>query len=52
LRDAVRLFVDRAVRARPNFTVTNDTAPVVAEICARLEGFRWPSNWPPPGSGC
>src|SRR5439155_818903 len=37
--DAVRLFVDRAVKARPNFAVTNATAPVVAEICARLDGF-------------
>ena len=37
--DAVRLFVDRAVRARPNFTVTNETAPVVAEICTRLDGI-------------
>jgi predicted ATPase/DNA-binding CsgD family transcriptional regulator len=37
--DAVRLFVDRAVKARPNFAVTNATAPVVAEICARLGGI-------------
>jgi predicted ATPase/class 3 adenylate cyclase/DNA-binding CsgD family transcriptional regulator len=37
--DAVRLFVDRAVKARPNFAVTNATAPVVAEICARLDGI-------------
>jgi predicted ATPase/class 3 adenylate cyclase/DNA-binding CsgD family transcriptional regulator len=37
--DAVRLFVDRAVKARPNFSVTNATAPVVAEICARLDGI-------------
>ncbi|MGQ0464467.1 MAG: helix-turn-helix transcriptional regulator [Sporichthyaceae bacterium] len=37
--DAVRLFLDRAVRARPNFAVTNETAPVVAEICARLDGI-------------
>ena len=37
--DAVRLFVDRALKARPNFAVTNATAPVVAEICARLDGI-------------
>ena len=37
--DAVRLFVDRALRARPNFAVTNETAPMVAEICARLDGI-------------
>lgn len=37
--DAVRLFVDRAVRARPNFTVDNDNAPHVAKICAQLDGI-------------
>ncbi|MCA1842441.1 MAG: LuxR family transcriptional regulator, partial [Actinobacteria bacterium] len=37
--DAVRLFVDRSVQARPNFAVTNETAPLVAEICARLDGI-------------
>jgi len=37
--EAVRLFVDRALQARPNFGVTNETAPVVAEICTRLDGI-------------
>lgn len=37
--DAVRLFVERATQARPNFAVTNPTAPAVAEICARLDGI-------------
>jgi predicted ATPase/class 3 adenylate cyclase/DNA-binding CsgD family transcriptional regulator len=37
--DAVALFVERARQARPNFVVTNDTAPTVAEICARLDGI-------------
>lgn len=37
--EAVRLFVDRAVRARPNFTVTNDNAPAVAEVCHQLDGI-------------
>jgi predicted ATPase/class 3 adenylate cyclase/DNA-binding CsgD family transcriptional regulator len=37
--DAVRLFVDRAVRARPNFAVTNRNAPAVAAICRRLDGI-------------
>jgi predicted ATPase/class 3 adenylate cyclase len=37
--DAVRLFIERARKARPNFTVTNDTAPVVAEICRELDGL-------------
>jgi predicted ATPase/class 3 adenylate cyclase/DNA-binding CsgD family transcriptional regulator len=37
--DAVHLFIDRAVKARPNFRVTNENAPAVAEICQRLDGI-------------
>jgi predicted ATPase/DNA-binding CsgD family transcriptional regulator len=37
--DATRLFLGRAVEARPNFRVTNDNAPAIAEICARLDGI-------------
>jgi predicted ATPase/class 3 adenylate cyclase/DNA-binding CsgD family transcriptional regulator len=37
--EAVRLFVERAMKVRPNFAVTNDNAPAVAEICHRLEGI-------------
>lgn len=37
--DAVQLFVDRAVRSRPNFVVTNDNAAAVAQICQRLDGI-------------
>jgi len=37
--DAVTLFVERSVQARRNFVVDNTTAPVVAEICARLDGI-------------
>jgi predicted ATPase len=37
--EAVRLFVDRAQDARPDFSVTNENAPAVAEICARLDGL-------------
>jgi len=36
--EAVRLFVDRAVAASRHFTITNDTAPAVAAIVARLDG--------------
>jgi predicted ATPase/class 3 adenylate cyclase/DNA-binding CsgD family transcriptional regulator len=40
LRDeAIELFADRARRARPDFTVNNDNAAVVAEICTRLDGL-------------
>ncbi len=37
--DSVRLFIDRAVRSRPNFTVTNDNAAHVAMICEQLDGI-------------
>jgi predicted ATPase/class 3 adenylate cyclase len=37
--EAVRLFIDRAREVRPGFTVTNDTAPAVAQICHRLDGI-------------
>ena len=37
--DAVALFVERSRQARPNFVVTNENAPAVAEICARLDGI-------------
>lgn len=37
--EAVRLFIDRAVKARPNFTVTNENAPHVSEVCHRLDGI-------------
>ncbi|MGB9225132.1 MAG: NB-ARC domain-containing protein, partial [Mycobacterium sp.] len=39
LRDeAIELFADRARRARPDFTVNDDSAARVAEICGRLDG--------------
>jgi predicted ATPase/class 3 adenylate cyclase len=36
---AVRLFIERAQDVVPDFAVTNETAPAVAEICARLDGL-------------
>ena len=36
---AVRLFIERAVAVRPSFTVTNENAPAVAAIAARLHGM-------------
>jgi len=36
---AVRLFVDRAKMARPNFTLTESTVGTVVEICRRLDGM-------------
>ncbi len=36
---AVALFIQRALDVKPSFQVTNDNAPAVAEICARLDGL-------------
>jgi predicted ATPase/class 3 adenylate cyclase/DNA-binding CsgD family transcriptional regulator len=36
--EAIGLFTDRARHARPDFAVTDDNAPVLAEICRRLDG--------------
>ncbi len=37
--EAVRLFVERGLAVKPDFQVTNDNAPAVAEICVRLDGL-------------
>ena len=37
--EAVRLFVERARAVKAGFEVTNESAPAVAEICARLDGL-------------
>jgi predicted ATPase len=37
--EAVGLFVERAQALKPDFKVTNDSAPAVAEICVRLDGL-------------
>ncbi len=37
--EAVRLFIERALSVQPNFKVTNQNAPAVAQICARLDGI-------------
>lgn len=37
--EAVRLFIARAGAVRPGFSVTNENAPAVAAICARLHGM-------------
>ncbi len=37
--EAVRLFIERAQAVKPDFEVTNENAPAVAEICWRLDGL-------------
>jgi len=37
--EAVKLFIDRATSAIPDFKVTNENAPALAQICYRLDGI-------------
>jgi predicted ATPase/DNA-binding CsgD family transcriptional regulator len=37
--EAGRLFIERAQRSLPSFSLTADSAPAVAEICRRLDGL-------------
>jgi DNA-binding winged helix-turn-helix (wHTH) protein len=38
---AVQLFVERAVASQDTFELTEADAPIVAELCRRLDGLRW-----------
>jgi predicted ATPase len=37
--EAVRLFIERAVAVKPDFTATNENAPAIAGICERVDGL-------------
>jgi len=37
--EAVRLFIERAVAAKPDFEATNENAPAIAGICERVDGL-------------
>ena len=37
--EAIQFFVDRARAVQPDFDLTDENAPVVAEICRRLDGL-------------
>ncbi len=37
--EAVALFIQRALDVKPDFAITNDSAPAVAKICVRLDGL-------------
>ena len=47
---SVRLFAERAHAAAADFELTSDNAGRHGDL-PRLEGCRWPSSWPLPGSG-
>jgi predicted ATPase/class 3 adenylate cyclase len=37
--EAVALFIERATGVKPDFRVTNQNAPALAELCVRLDGL-------------
>jgi predicted ATPase/class 3 adenylate cyclase len=37
--EGVALFIERAIAVRPGFSVTNESAPAIAEIVARVDGL-------------
>jgi predicted ATPase len=37
--ESVALFIERARAVKPDFAVSNESAPAVAEICVRLDGL-------------
>jgi len=37
--EAVQLFIERALAVRPDFKITSENAPIIAEICSRLDGL-------------
>jgi predicted ATPase len=47
--EAVRFFIERATTVQPEFRVTIQNAPAVAQICTHLDGIRFPSSAPRPG---
>jgi predicted ATPase/class 3 adenylate cyclase len=37
--EAVKLFIERALAAKPDFQATNENAPAIAGICERVDGL-------------
>jgi predicted ATPase/class 3 adenylate cyclase len=37
--EAVKLFIERAIAAKPDFQATNENAPSIAGICERVDGL-------------
>jgi predicted ATPase len=44
--EVVRLFEDRAVKVKPSFAITHESAPVVAALCRDLDGLPLALSWP------
>lgn len=37
--ESIKLFMERAVAVKPQFVITNQNMPAIAQICARLDGI-------------
>ena len=47
---AAQLFAERAAASLDEFELSDANAPIVADICSKLEGLRWRSSWRRPAS--
>jgi len=47
--EAGTLFAARAAAVSPAFELSAHNAAAAAQVCTRLDGIPWPSNWPRPG---
>jgi predicted ATPase len=43
--EAVQLFIERVTLVQPQFIVTRENAPAIAQICFRLDGIPLAQSW-------